>query len=627
GKATPLLDAFDRRLTSGPRAFPGHSPEIDRLWLSLNGNRGLAIWGTDVWLGIKAGEGRGTLTVRSEGLRSTDLFRILQSHAQGNIAHIDLDALADVPAGEGRALTWISVAEGLAPGEHLLHVEGGAEQIAAVRALRVGHRPEPWALVRTQLLGVLALILLGARARREAQLVPWRHAWQSIHRKWSAVPVAAQGLLLIGAAGGAFLAPVPTLRLAALTAYGLLALLGADIALLMAVASIPLAPLHVRLGPGSFSVTEVALLIAVAARVGASLLDGRDTGDRRWAKARLGWPDIAVLALVVLGLGTSLLAEYRRVALREFRVVVLESALLYLLVRRSRLSRSSLMALIDALWLSAVVVALYALVGYALGFGVIAAEGVNRARAFYGSPNNLALYLERVLPLGPVLAWRADARRRRWLYGLGTLPMASALMLTFSRGSCLLGLPAALLVLILFQGGKWRWLAPLGLMGGLAALIPLSRTERFASLFDLSRGTLSLRIKLWQAACDMVRDHPWLGVGLDNFLYYYGDYIRPGAEIERWLSHPHNLLLDFWLRLGIGGVIVLLALLAGFWASALKLYRGSASAERRAACLGLMAGMAACLAHGLIDSSYFVTELAHWFLFALAWVGRAGDEK
>jgi O-antigen ligase len=179
-----------------------------------------------------------------------------------------------------------------------------------------------------------------------------------------------------------------------------------------------------------------------------------------------------------------------------------------------------------------------------------------------------------------------------------------------------------LLTLAWIRGGRTRWIVLAALIIGLFGLVLWVGPTRLRSLLDLSQGTTFLRFSLWQAAWEMGQDHPWLGVGLDNFLYYYGDYIRPGAEVDRWLSHPHNLVLDFWLRLGIGGVALILAMLTGFARRASQVYRSLPDGDFRAMTLGLIAGMAACVAHGLIDSSFFVVELAFWFMFALAWLAR-----
>jgi O-antigen ligase len=156
-------------------------------------------------------------------------------------------------------------------------------------------------------------------------------------------------------------------------------------------------------------------------------------------------------------------------------------------------------------------------------------------------------------------------------------------------------------------------------------MLPLLGTERFRSLLDTSAGTGFFRLRLWQSAWAMLRDHPWLGVGLDNFLYQYRTrYILPDAWQEPNLSHPHNILLDFGTRLGLGGIAILLWMQLAFWRIAARLYRRLAVGEGRALVLGLMASMVATLAHGLVDHSFFLVDLAFIFFLTLGVVGRLG---
>jgi len=472
------------------------------------------------------------------------------------------------------------------------------------------------------LAGALAIALCLWEIWRAGREIPWQRAWGWVRARWLTAPDWLQTGVLLLSGLTAVLTPSLVGRLGFLALYSLCAALRPDLALLVAVACIPLAPLNIRLGPATFSLTEISILVAAAARLWEALLvpaPGPSETPRRRFPIHFSLLDCLVLLLVCLGLGTSFLAEYRRVAFRELRVIVAESALLYLLIRTARGKQHTLLQLADVLWLSGVGVALYALARYPFAEGVIEAETVRRARAFYGSPNNLALYLERLLPLGLAMAVWGRGRARRWVYGLGALPIALALFLTYSRGALFLGVPAMLLALAWVRGGRTRWIVLVMLVAVLIGLVLWVGPTRLGSLLDPSQGTTFLRLSLWQAAWQMGKDHPWLGVGLDNFLYYYGDYIRPGAEVDRWLSHPHNLVLDFWLRLGIGGVALILAMLAGFARKAFKVYRSLPDGDLRAMTMGLIAGMAACVAHGLIDSSFFVVELAFWFMFALAW--------
>jgi O-antigen ligase len=152
-------------------------------------------------------------------------------------------------------------------------------------------------------------------------------------------------------------------------------------------------------------------------------------------------------------------------------------------------------------------------------------------------------------------------------------------------------------------------LAIAGIAGGVPVVLLLValalRVERFRSVV-----TSVVRIYLWRASLDMIRDHPIWGVGLDQFLYHYPQYMLPEAWREPNLSHPHNVLLDFWLSLGILGLGALLWGLRTFYRRA----RSSQDAVRGAAqslLRGAAAAGVAMLLHGFVDNSYFVQDLAY----------------
>ena len=349
--------------------------------------------------------------------------------------------------------------------------------------------------------------------------------------------------------------------------------------------------------------------------------------------------DLAALFFVLIAVASLFVAEHRHVALRELRVVILEPAFFYLMLRTSRLDGRALWRIVDLFVLGAVVVALIGLVQYGLGVNVITAEqGFRRLRSVYGSPNNVGLYLGRVLPVLVAVALFASVRGRRVAYGMAIIPVGLAVLLSFSKGALMLGVPLSLLALGVLAGGPWSW-ASLGAMVVAAiAAIPLLRTPRFASLLDTHSGTTFFRLQLWRASWMMFRDHPWLGVGLDNFLYQYRSrYILPAAWQEPDLSHPHNVLLDYGCRLGFCGLVAGFWLQIFFWRLALPLRRladGSAELaevpDRRALALGLMGSMVNFLAHGLADASYFVIDLAFAFFLTLGvvqWLARSETDE
>jgi len=369
----------------------------------------------------------------------------------------------------------------------------------------------------------------------------------------------------------------------------------------------------------------------LVARVGVLLSRGEKLRTLRSMSREKPVESAIIIAVHSLrgGVGCSSMAVNLGVALRELRTVIVAGVLAYWLVRLTPAGRDGRFdpwPLVWGLGIGAAVVAGWGIAQAVGGVGLIGAEGVWRVRGPYGSPNNLALYLGHVLPILLALTLFGESRWRRLGAGLLATLIFLSLVLTFSKGALLLGLPAGLLALGFMAGGRWRWVA-LGLLavGGLA-LLPLFGTERFAGLFDLQGGTSFFRLQLWRGAWNMVQEHPWLGVGLDNFLYAYRTrYALPTAWQELNLSHPHTIVLDFWTRLGLLGLAVGVWLFtAAIWQNWQALKR--AEGDRWALLLGLLASLAATLAHGLIDNSVFLVDLMLLFMLSIGLIARLGQE-
>jgi len=347
--------------------------------------------------------------------------------------------------------------------------------------------------------------------------------------------------------------------------------------------------------------------------------------------------------LLSLALLSAVASQETGVALREWRTVFLAGGGFALLLAGifglSDDPARSRRVLINGWLLGGTAVALIALWQFGSGQMIIQAEGVTRVRGLYGSPNNLALYLERTVAVGigywilGIGDWGLGrsysvlrilyfiGRRDHWIrstqYAILLLPQLAALVLTFSKGALFLGIPALLLVmgvggavLLARQGKSLRFLWWLAGIGGIVALglLPFLGTERFRLLLDFGAETTGgLRLNLWRSAWQMALEHPWLGVGPDNFLYAYrSGYILPAAWQDPNLNHPHNFVLDWWSRLGLPGL-----LLAALWLGigTRSLWRQLRTGTNPGLALGCLAAIAAALAHGLIDASYALPDL------------------
>jgi O-antigen ligase len=341
-------------------------------------------------------------------------------------------------------------------------------------------------------------------------------------------------------------------------------------------------------------------------------------------RSRLTALDWAVLVLLLLALVSTRWAANFGVASREFRIIILDPILLYALVRVSDLAREQTRRLVYALLASGVAVSAVGLYRLLTGDSILA-DGVLRLTAVWGSPNNVGLYLGRLLPLALAFTFLLRGWRERWVYAALVILFGVTILLTYSRGALFLGLPASILFLliVLFTQShplsRRAWFAiGLALGIGVLVLIPFLASERFWSIFQPGTGTGFFRLALWSSAIRMGLDHPILGVGLDNFLYEYPKYILPVAWREPNLSHPHNIILDFWVRLGIGGLVLIAWLLVAFFRRAWSSFRCAADLYVRALMLGLMASMVDFIAHGMIDAAFFVIDLAYVFMLTLA---------
>ncbi|MBI3977471.1 MAG: O-antigen ligase family protein [Chloroflexi bacterium] len=434
----------------------------------------------------------------------------------------------------------------------------------------------------------------------------------------------------IGTLAIAYTSPTPAVTVAAALAFIGLAAARLDLALAIALAaapfylpneSNPLPPRSFGFDGRSLALVECAILACTAAWMPGVLRRAwRDwrAGSGGWAAAAdlarraVEGLSPAVVAFAVVATASLVFPLHLTYALREYRTVVFEPLLFYAMLPaafRGRPMRLGAAYVGIGAGVGLVVLAHYGLVGTVESTG-----GVGRALAIYHSPNALALFLERPLTIAAVLGLAGAGRRRLvWLAGAGV--MALVLVLTYSRGAWLAVTAGLLLALVVASRHRIPAAAAV-LAAGIVGLLAGGRVDRLGDI-----GTAGRRVEVWLSALAMVRDHPLTGVGLDNFLYYYrdGGYLRPAAAVEPNISHPHNLILDWWLRLGVLGPVVFGWLVATFFRDGFRVWRGGPTADQRALALAVMAAMVTGLVHGLVDNSFFLVDLAlsFWVLYSL----------
>ena len=646
----PVYDAVRALTAASPVAWPGrYGP--DHPSARYTGNWRVTASGADIPTGADAAAGNARLVIPFYGTR-LDLTVRRGDYWGVLIVSIDGQPASRLPRdAQGRAylvlydplheMATVTLSAGLPDGLHeaIIIPDGGWGQWA-IAGWTVGREPDLSSYHVT-----LILLVLASTGCLVSTAFHLYRAWPMLSTIYSSLAAAYRSLtegyqlvLMAFVAAAFYFAPGLPLSLVALALLTLLILLRPDHGLALVAFSVPFFLRPKLLAGKAFSLVEIGILLCLAAwlaqRVRHSLSSNLQLPISNLhlpsAIRNLRSADWAVVSLLGLGALSLTWAGNFGVASRELRVVILEAGLFYLLLRvtAGRGGRRPYRLIVGALVAGTVAVSLIGLWQYFVSGDVITAEGVRRVRALYGSPNNLALFLERVLPVMAALALWGGGPRRRMGYALAILPVLAALFLTFSKGALFIGLPVALLFLGLMRGRRVALLA-LAVLAVLAvALLPFVRTERFASTFDLTEGTAFFRVKLWQSTANMIVDHPLTGVGLDNFLYAYRTrYVLPEASDELNLSHPHNIVLDFWTRLGLGGVAVLIWLVVAFFRTAFDRYRHLPEGDDRAMILGLLASVTAALAHGVIDNAFFLVDLAFVFMLSLAVVQPAKGQE
>ncbi len=371
---------------------------------------------------------------------------------------------------------------------------------------------------------------------------------------------------------------------------------------------------------GHFTLVEIAIVAACFGFAARTLLERGARALALDARALLSpvevaLPVVAILIIAAITLTTLANPVFGRESLREVRLVI-AGPILFLCVARltwrdDRSRRWSALCLVG----SGVVISAISVVQIVLGDGGVSDGLLTRATATYPHPNNLALFLERttLFTFGVVLF----SLRSWWGWSL-VVVQALGVVATFSRGALL-----ALLIgsLVLLWWRKSRKSFRLLLAGAVFAGLLLFFLARERLLDAGGAGDEPTRFALWRSSIEMIQNDPMTGVGPDQFLYQYGRRtVEPAAWPERYTAHPHNIVLDIWLRLGMAGIAAFAWLLAGVSREVVRISR-----MRSLDCLapGAIVALIGGLTHGLVDNAFFLPDLAVMTWAFVAWLVTA----
>lgn len=264
-----------------------------------------------------------------------------------------------------------------------------------------------------------------------------------------------------------------------------------------------------------------------------------------------------------------------------------------------------------------------------------------RAFGTFGQPNPFGAFMGMVLPLvfGVILGYIAQIytstvqRRENIVLCLLCMVCGGILLLglltSWSRGAWLGFIGASAVMLWSFP--RQRWLGTIAILGGgglllvLAPLgvLPATLTNRLTSFtHDLTnvqdvRGVVISnenfavieRLAHWQAAGEMAKTSPWLGVGFGNYEIAY-----PHFALINWqfaLGHAHNYYLNLLAETGIIGLLAYLVMWGIIFALSWQLLQTSQDWRLRGVAVGLLGTWTHISIHSLLDKLYVNNLFLH----------------
>ena len=183
---------------------------------------------------------------------------------------------------------------------------------------------------------------------------------------------------------------------------------------------------------------------------------------------------------------------------------------------------------------------------------------------------------------------------------------------SFTRGA-MVGIFLGVVFLGFFSKYKKYILLTIAGLLIISMVIPYSR-EMFVSVISGQDVSTDVRSVMWQGTYDLLKDRPVLGAGLAGFPEVYDQY-RLIKHVEL-LLYPHNIFLNFWVEIGLFGLIVFIAILVRFFQLGIKAHKKSKDTDSmilKVLPICAMASMLTIISYGLIEAPYFKNDLAVMF--------------
>jgi len=246
-------------------------------------------------------------------------------------------------------------------------------------------------------------------------------------------------------------------------------------------------------------------------------------------------------------------------------------------------------------------------------------------------PSHFAAFLGMSIPLSAPFALTGKGWVR-YFVGLAVVLQVFALYLTKSFSGWLSLILACGCFAFIYLGYvkrvKARYL--ISFLGGLVLVLALifaglSLQRPDNPLAAIENNPMVLRALNWGTTIEIIKDHPWIGKGLDTFGLIYPSYQKPGVNV---VHHSHNAYLQLGVEMGIIGTIVFFGFACWWLWHTVRIFKKTKAKISRAWVGSLMIAGMAFFIHNALDFEFYMPSvtLAGFAVLALA-IGAQKKDK
>lgn len=245
--------------------------------------------------------------------------------------------------------------------------------------------------------------------------------------------------------------------------------------------------------------------------------------------------------------------------------------------------------------------------------------GMPRINATFPHTNIFGSYLTLFLSLPTALTLYYFKGRRKLLLGLISSLAIFCLIFTFSR-SAIAGFGTALLFMAIIRKNKLVLLLLIIILIITPFLLPQNIIDWIKSVHSPWIAILGKeRPTIYKTAFNMIKQHPFLGVGLNTFCLNFQQYrVKEAVDyIGSGQYYAHNIYLHLAAETGIISLIIFFWLLFAFLKSWFKFYKSADNNFLKVCSLGIIAGIIAFLINGLTETNLYYPKVAILFWYQI----------